>query len=171
VLQSDANGRQSNEDMVTFNGESRLYTADLRYTWAPTGNPRQRELTLQGEYFHRSEVGTYEDTAAGTGTVNFDDNSSGWYVQGIYKFGPAWRLGARYARMHASDVPAGLANSTLDSRGHDPDTISIMGDWTNSEFGRMRLQYNREELSSGARDNQIMLQYIMSIGAHGAHAY
>jgi hypothetical protein len=73
--------------------------------------------------------------------------------------------------MNAPGVPAGLVGSALDSAGHDPDTISIMGDWTNSEFGRLRLQYNREELSSGTDDNQFVLQYIMSFGAHGAHAY
>ncbi|MGK0170336.1 MAG: hypothetical protein ACI9W2_002061, partial [Gammaproteobacteria bacterium] len=171
VLRGDFNSRASNEDTVTFIGQSRLYATDLRYTWAPTGNPRQGELTLQGEYFHRSEDGTYEDTNAGTGAVDFDDRSSGWYVQSLYKFAPAWRVGARYAHMRAPDVPAGLANSALNSSGHDPVTISVMGDWTNSEFGRIRLQYNREELSSGARDNQVIFQYIMNIGAHRAHAY
>jgi len=171
VLASDANSRASNEDMVTFIGQSHLYAADLRYTWAPTGNPKQREVILQGEYFHRSEDGTYQDAVAGTGPVAFDDDSSGWYLQGIYKFAPSWRIGARYARMNAPAVPAGLVGSALDSAGHDPDTISIMGDWTNSEFGRIRLQYNREELSSGTDDNQFVLQYIMSFGAHGAHAY
>jgi len=171
VLGSDVNSRASNEDMVTFIGQSRLYAADLRYTWAPTGNPKQSEVILQGEYFHRSEDGTYEDADAGTGPVAFDDGSSGWYMQGVYKFAPSWRVGARYARMDAPGVPAGLTGSALDSGGHDPDAISVMGDWTNSEFGRVRLQYNREELSSGADDNQFILQYIMSIGAHGAHAY
>ena len=46
-----------------------------------------------------------------------------------------------------------------------------MLDWTNSEFSRVRLQYNREELAQGQDDDQIMLQYIMSLGAHGAHKY
>ena len=46
-----------------------------------------------------------------------------------------------------------------------------MADWTNSEFGRIRLQYNREELSGGATDNQFLLQYVMSLGAHAAHTY
>ena len=73
--------------------------------------------------------------------------------------------------LHAADTPTGFAGSTLDSQGHDPNTISVMGDWTNSEFGRIRLQYNREKLDNGPADNQIILQYTMSIGAHGAHAY
>ena len=44
-------------------------------------------------------------------------------------------------------------------------------DWTNSEFSRVRLQYNREELADNQYDNQFIVQYIMSLGAHGAHAY
>jgi hypothetical protein len=171
VLDGDADSRASNEDAVTFMGDTRLYVVDLRYTWAPTGNPRQSEVIFQGEYFHRDENGIYEDTDAGTGPVAFDDGSSGWYLQGIYKFQPQWRVGLRYSRMNAPDVPAGLAGSALDADGNDPQAFSIMGDWTSSEFGRIRLQYNHEELASGLHDNQIILQYVVSIGAHGAHAY
>ena len=46
-----------------------------------------------------------------------------------------------------------------------------MTDWTNSEFSRVRLQFNSAELAAGQNDSQFMLQYIMSIGAHGAHKY
>jgi hypothetical protein len=46
-----------------------------------------------------------------------------------------------------------------------------MTDWTNSEFGRVRLQYNLEELSNSKKDNQFTVQYIMSIGTHGVHKY
>jgi len=46
-----------------------------------------------------------------------------------------------------------------------------MADWTNSEFSRLRLQYNREELSGDQNDNQVILQYIMSLGAHAAHKF
>ena len=171
VLDGDADSRASNEDMVTFMGDTRLYAVDLRYTWAPTGNPSQSEVTVQGEYFHRDEDGSYEDADAGTGTVAFNDSSSGWYLQSIYKFFPKWRAGVRYSRMNAPDVPAGLAGSALESGSHDPQAFSIMGDWTSSEFGRIRLQYNYEELSSGQKDNQFILQYVIAFGAHGAHAY
>lgn len=171
MLSSDVNSRTSNEDAVTFIGQSQLYAADVRYTWAPTGDAKQSEVILQGEYFYRNEDGTYSDTGASTGRVSFDDGSSGWYAQAVYKFAPSWRVGARYSLMNSADAPAGLAGSALDSGGHDPSSVSLMGDWTNSEFGRIRLQYNREELSSGSADNQFILQYTMSLGAHGAHKY
>lgn len=164
TLQSDVNSRSSNEDMVTFIGHSDIYAADVRYTFAPTGNPRAQELTAQAEFFYRDEDGTYN-------SVPFDDSTFGWYGQLVYKFAPAWRVGARYSQLYPADVPAGLAGGELDANGHDPYTISVMGDWTNSEFGRIRLQYNHEKLDRGSGDNQFLVQYVMSIGAHGAHPY
>jgi len=148
-----------------------MYLADFRYTWAPTGNAYEQELILQGEYFWRQENGYYEDTEAGTGKVRFDDSSSGWYVQSIYKFHPKWRLGARYSQLDSANVPAGLIASSLDSNGYNPKAYAVMLDWSHSEFSRIRMQYNYEELSRGQDDNQIMLQYIMSLGAHSAHKY
>lgn len=172
ILSGEAGaGRLSNEDILSFVGDTDLYIADLRYTWAPTGNASQQEVILQGEYFWREEDGTYEDTDAGTGAVAFDDHSSGWYVQGVYKFHPQWRFGARYSQLNPAGTPLGLAGSAVDSGGYDPTAYAAMLDWTNSEFSRVRLQYNREELARDQDDNQITLQYIMSLGAHGAHKY
>lgn len=170
-LSSDTDGRESNEDAVIFVGDSDLYIADLRYTWAPTGNARNQELTLQGEYFWREEDGTYEDVDAGTGAVDFDDHASGWYAQAVYKFAPQWRAGYRFTELNAPDTPAGLVGSVLDSDGHDPRIHSVMADWTNSEFSRVRLQYNHDKTVDGQTDDQLIFQYIMSLGAHGAHKY
>ncbi len=165
------NGRSSNDDDIFFVGDSDLYVADIRYTWAPTGNPRQKELTFQSEFFLNQEDGTYEDSALASGLVMFDEQSSGWYAQGVYKFNPNWRLGLRYSRLAPADTPAALFGGALDAADHDPQALAIMADWTNSEFSRLRLQYSLEELSDGQEDNQFTLQYIMSLGAHGAHKY
>lgn len=40
-----------------------------------------------------------------------------------------------------------------------------------SEFSRVRLQWARDHAREGAADNQLFLQYQMSLGAHGAHRY
>ena len=44
-------------------------------------------------------------------------------------------------------------------------------DYLPSEFSRIRLQYNRDVSQPGRGDNQILLQYTLSLGAHGAHQY
>jgi len=45
-----------------------------------------------------------------------------------------------------------------------------MVDFSNSEFSRFRMQYNRDD-SRRQTDDQIILQYTMSLGAHGAHRF
>lgn len=171
TLQARPGMRAGNDDNVMFHGDSDLYAASLRYVWAPTGNAKNQEVTLQGEYFLRNEDGTYEDVNAGTGAVAYDDHQSGWYTQGVYKFTPQWRLGARYSQLNAGDTPTALVGSALDDDGHDPWNAAIMADWSPSEFSRVRLQYGHEKPSRNEEDNQVILQYIMSIGAHPAHGF
>jgi hypothetical protein len=45
-----------------------------------------------------------------------------------------------------------------------------MTDYSTSEFGRFRLQYNHDQ-SRPQVDNQIIFQYTVSLGAHGAHIF
>ena len=142
-----------------FTGTSRLYGIDVRFTLAPTGNARESEVIVQGEYFWRREDGTYSLEEE---SEDFDSIAHGWYVQGVYKPAPSWRIGARYARL---SPPGG---SDLD---HDSQAFGAMVDWTNSEFGRIRVQYNHEDLNGREKDNQILVQYVMSLGAHAAHSF
>jgi len=46
-----------------------------------------------------------------------------------------------------------------------------MVDWSGSEFSRIRLQLAQDKSRSDVTDNQAFLQYIMSLGAHGAHKF
>jgi hypothetical protein len=170
TLQTSGIERDGNEDTVEFEGDSDMYIADIRAVWAPTGNNYEQELILQGEYFFRDEDGTYNDTDAGL-SATYDNHQSGWYAQSVYKFHPQWRVGARYSELNAGDIPAGLIGSALDDDGHDPWNATAMIDWSNSEFSRFRLQYSHEELAGNLDDEQVILQYIMSIGAHGAHPF
>ena len=149
-----------------FLGDARLYAIDFRSTWAPTGNAHDREVTLQGEYFWRKERGTYElaaeeDEEHGL-SEHVDLTTPGWYLQGTWKFRPGWRVGARYSRL--------IAPHEMELE-RDPTALAVMLDWSNSEFSRLRLQFNRESFVEDDHDNQLMLQYIMSLGAHPAHTF
>ncbi len=53
----------------------------------------------------------------------------------------------------------------------NPQRTSVMFDYTPSEFSRIRLQYARSQTLPGMADNEWFLQYILSLGAHGAHKY
>jgi hypothetical protein len=54
---------------------------------------------------------------------------------------------------------------------YHPTRSTLMVDYSPSEFSRFRLQFARDQSRPEATDNQIFLQYIMSLGAHGAHTF
>ncbi len=179
-------GGHSGDDTsaVSFSGDSTLAIADFVWRWAPQGNPRQRNLKLQSEFFYRDESGDLAvSEGAAAGLLDYDGTQKGWYAQAVYQFVPHWRLGLRYDWLSAdndlsvldlggfADADALVAASGLDSDGHDPQRWSGMLDWSPSEFSRLRLQYNRDDSRPDASDNQWTLQYLMSIGSHGAHEF
>jgi hypothetical protein len=159
-----------------FTGADHTFIADGVYKWAPNGNFALRYVKLQSEVFLRKEQGDF--TALdfpGAGGVSTTKNfASGWqtgfYVQGVYQFMPFWRVGLRYDQVNAPSLGTAFAGTTLDSAGVTPRRYSAMVDYSTSEFGRFRLQYNRDE-ARPEPDNQFILQYTVSLGAHGAHQY
>jgi hypothetical protein len=168
----------------TFNGDSNLLIGDFLWKWAPNGNATRRNFKFQSEYFYRDESGDVAvDSEGNSATMDYDGKQRGWYAQGIYQFMPHWRAGLRYDRLRADndlkvtslggflDNQAVIDASGLDNDGHHPKRWTAMLDWSPSEFSRLRLQYDRDESRIGEVDNQWMLQYIMSLGAHGAHEF
>ncbi|RME34153.1 MAG: hypothetical protein D6786_05705 [Gammaproteobacteria bacterium] len=164
-----------------FDGESDLAIAHLVWKWAPQGDSTRRQFIFQGEYFHRDESGllSHED-AAGVALLDYDGVQQGFYAQGIYKFLPRWRAGVRYDRLWSDNTLALRSNTSgltdpldesgLDDGGVEPSRLSAMLDFSPSEFSRLRLQYALDE-SRGETDHQTLLQYILSLGTHGAHPY
>jgi hypothetical protein len=166
----------------SFSGRSRLLALDGILKWSPNGNSTDTNFKLQGEYFRRREDGslTYDTQAASLGTQvgGYASRQSGWYLQGVYQFMPMWRVGYRYDRLSAGTTSIGLVNSgALRSAdfpilgGYSPKRNTIMVDWSPSEFSRIRLQMARDYSIQGMTDNQVFLQYIVSMGAHGAHKF
>jgi hypothetical protein len=167
-----------------FNGDSNLLIGDFVWKWAPNGNATQRNFKFQGEYFYRDESGNVAvDENGNNGRMDYNGKQRGWYAQGVYQFMPQWRAGLRYDRLSTDNNLkvtrlGGFANnravidaSGLDSHGHHPQRWTAMVDWSPSEFSRLRLQYDRDESLINRTDNEWSLQYIMSLGAHGAHEF
>lgn len=163
-----------------FSGASKTWIADAIFKWAPDGNSTQRNFKLQGEYFRRNENGTlaYDTASASSISDNYAAGQSGWYVQGVYQFMPQWRVGMRYDKLSSGTPTIGLISNAFLSAADFPALLpfsptrsSIMFDYSLSEFSRFRLQFARDNARPGATDNQIFLQYNMSLGAHGAHTF
>lgn len=156
-----------------LDGSSRLWLADFVWKWAPNGNPAQRNFKLQGEYFRRQENGDLTfDTANLASIDRYSATQSGWYLQGVYQFMPRWRVGLRADRLDSGTVDYGTTNSAnLGASSYTPSRNSLMVDYSPSEYSRLRLQLAQDKSREGVTDNQLFLQYIMSLGAHGAHKY
>lgn len=156
------------DDPLLFTGDSTLVSAHLVWKWAPNGNWKQKNFILQSEFLWRNEDGEY--TLPGMTALAYDSDQRGWYVQTVYQPVPQWRFGGRIDSL-SSDHPGAAFDATLLAPGSsDPMRYSVMVDWSNSEFSRLRLQYTRDEAAL-ENDNQWGLQYIYSIGAHGAHTF
>ena len=167
----------------SFTGKSGLWALDGILKWAPNFNPTETYFKLQGEYFRRRESGdltfdTLAATGAGTQTGSYASTQSGWYVQGVYQFIPMWRVGYRYDRLSAGTTNIGLVDSGALTAAdfpilakYNPTRQTVMVDWSPSEFSRVRLQLAQDKSRSDATDNEVFLQYIVSLGAHGAHKF
>jgi len=163
----------------SFSGSSRTWIADLLWKWAPNGNAKQTNLKLQGEYFRRTESGDLVyDTNNTAQQGSFRNTQSGYYAQAVYQFMPNWRIGYRYDRLSSGSANIELINNgTLMAAdlpllaNYSPSRNTVMVDWSPSEFSRVRLQYAQDKTRPEATDNQLWLQYVMSLGAHGAHKF
>jgi hypothetical protein len=170
--QTDVAGRLA---QVSFSGRSQLAIADFVWKWAPNGNAQERNFKLQGEYFWRHEHGdlTYDSNGALglTQTGDYHARQGGFYVQGVYQFVPQWRIGVRYDWLDAGSVDYGPNNANLANGSFHPQRNGVMLDWTLSEFSRFRVQYQQAKLRPDFTDHEFFLQYILTLGAHGAHKY
>lgn len=164
----------------SFTGKSRTWGVDAILKWSPSGNTGRQQLKVQGEYMRRKEDGELTFDAEGLGLSDaYRSEQSGWYLQSVFRFWPRWRIGVRYdvldsgssriALVDAGVLPPEAFPALLDA---DPDRISMMLDWSPSEFSRLRAQYAWDDArDEGRRDRQLRLQYIYGIGAHSAHKY
>lgn len=162
-----------------FSGTSKTWVADLIWKWAPNGNSKHTSLKLQGEFFQRQEDGTLTNDPNGAAqTGNYQSRQSGFYTQAVYQFMPQWRVGYRYDQLNAGNTRIGLVdNGTLTAADFPqlarftPKRHTVMLDWSPSEYSRIRLQLADDKTRPEVTDRQIWLQYIMSLGAHGAHRF
>ena len=84
---------------------------------------------------------------------------------------PAWRVGVRYDWLNPGSVDYGTNGAYLGSTSFNPQRTAVMLDWTPSEFSRFRVQFQQAKLRPDFTDNEIFVQYILTLGAHGAHNF
>lgn len=155
-----------------FTGSTRVWVADAIWKWAPHGNAVRTNFKLQGEYLRSTRTGTLAYDVNGIDRPGtYRALQSGWYVQGVYQFIPRWRVGLRTEQVSPGTPDYGVNTALLPRIDYRPRKNSLMVDFSPSEFSRLRLQFARDSAHQGFQDNQLFMQYLMSLGAHGAHTF
>ncbi|HXH72245.1 MAG TPA: hypothetical protein VNI58_05455 [Mariprofundaceae bacterium] len=153
----------------TFDGNSQLLIGDLVWKWAPNGNPYDTNFKFQTELFQQQEKGMFAN--AGSPAASYSGRHWGGYAEAVYQFTHGWDIGIRHSEVFARNTGAAVVpGSVLDTLGFRPKRTSLVLGYANSEFSRFRLQFSRDQ-SRPVTDNQVALQYLMLIGAHGAHQF
>jgi hypothetical protein len=84
----------------------------------------------------------------------------GAYVSGDYQFAQRWFAGGRYD----------FSDRATDASLRDKSGSLLVTYWP-SEFSQIRGQYRRTLYAEGPRANEVLFQFLFSIGAHGAHVF
>ena len=163
---------------TNFTGDSKTWLADFVWKWAPLGNASINNFKFATEVFRRTEEGTLvcddlnaPSACSGTVTGPYRTAQYGGYAQGVYQFMPHWRAGYRYDRLFPNTREFGANDVNLPRPDYDPTRHSLMVDYSPSEFTRFRVQYSKDRAMQNQDENQWFVQYIYSLGAHGAHSF
>ena len=153
-------------------GDGTVYGLHAVYKRFATGAYGQGALSLQAEYFSFSsdQDATYHTDEDEIG-LPLEMEQDAAYVQATYGFAPRWSFGVRTA---AAGIGAEFTEGTETDKLRISRQHSAALTFRPSEFSMLRLQGNRNEIGLEDRSkgfNQVMLQYNISLGAHGAHTF
>jgi hypothetical protein len=109
---------------------------------------------------YRRFVGRTELMWSRQGQEAGDMDAFGLYGSADYQFARRWFAGARY------DWSERAYDSSLVDKGP-----SLLVTYWPSEFSQIRGQYRRTKYAEGPTANELLFQFLFSIGAHGAHTF
>jgi hypothetical protein len=132
-------------------GTTRLYGVDATVRYRPLRRAIYKRFLGRTELFwSRRDTATLGDQAKAFGA----------YVSGDYQFARRWFAGGRYDWSDRAEDP-----TRRDTSG------SFLLTYWPSEFSQVRGQFRRTSYAEGVDANEVLFQFLFSIGAHGAHSF
>ena len=133
-----------------------LYGIDATVRWKPLRRAIYHSFTGRAEWiWDRSGMNFQLQLPVAPRQTPF-----GYFVSGDYQFARRWFAGGRFD----------WSERALNALNHDTGGSAILTYWP-SEFSQVRGQYRRTRYAEGLTANEILFQFLFSIGAHGAHPY
>jgi hypothetical protein len=146
---------QNPDDSFSNYGQTRVYGADLTLEY-PLEDYGQ--LIWQNEWMQRNKD-----------VETLTQKQSGYYSELLYKINENWATGVRY-----DDIYQNHTGDEITSIDH-LHRSSVKLEYKPFEFSRFRLQYNQDHsktIDDQAKTiHEVMLNYTLELGAHGAHAF
>lgn len=136
-----------------------LWMADFVWKWSPGGNNRHEQLKVVAEYARITDLNRYATGA---------DRHEAASLTVVWRFRQDWEVGARADRLRVQ-IPHGdhFHPGRLDE-------LAFMVAWKPTHAQTLRLQYTTQRNAEGFEQSAkrvAQLQYVLSLGAHGAHAF
>ncbi len=153
-------------------GDADLWGIDLVYKYDGAGPHGQGDFKLQAEYLRSIKdlsvrSSAHPERLGGRQTFTTD----GLYAQALYGFAPKWRAGLRYDVLGLTNKVTGVRSDSFGSS--DRWTLDLT--WSLSEFSKLRAQYAYNDILSAPGEREqfdaFYLQFLMTMGSHGAHAF
>jgi len=148
-------------------GNSALYGLEAVWKWKPTS---REALTIQSEYLLLTQSGDTLDPTTHAVIDPLRRKQDGFSIQGIYRIN-RWGIGARYDMLdlfHDTFEQGGAQQNF----GGKPNRETASLEYNPSEFTRVRLQVSHDKSDpSGRTNDEAILQFNFTVGAHPAHSF
>ncbi|QOC22511.1 TonB-dependent receptor [Wenzhouxiangella sp. AB-CW3] len=175
--------------LETWDGDSQFVGADLVYKYGRGGLMGHGNFVFQAEYALRERDVEFQSrqftdfsNLVPTGPADDPDRrdqtwrQDAFYMQGVYGFAPRWNAGLRVDGAGLTNRAYDGGTDSLGRRGMREDLdaswrYSGQVTYAPTEFSRLRAQVSYNDIADGHDAWQFMLQFNMSLGVHGAHAF
>ncbi|MFQ5877255.1 MAG: hypothetical protein ACE5JH_06130 [Acidobacteriota bacterium] len=128
---------------------TQLYGVDLTFRWKPVQRATYRSFAARAELIWSRREELVETQEA-----------FGYFVSADVRLNRRWFAGARYDWSERARLAA----------IHDSGASAVLTFWP-SEFSQLRAQYRRTAYGEDDVANELLLQVLFTIGAHGAHPF
>ncbi len=164
----DASHSHDHSHGPAFTGRM-TYGADFTWKWAPQGNYKYQNVRFTAEYLQQREL--FDERFSDL--TGARDELQGYYAAAVYQFSPNWSVSARASQFDtfaAHDVHGHGDHAHGSFTDEKLTELDFALAYHSSHFGMIRGQYSQQDYL-GKKDDIFTVQYVMTFGAHGAHAF